>query len=234
MSPCKTPGLDGIPPLFYQRYWDIVGPNVVQFVKESFKKAEFEQGLNNVMTTLIPKLEHPELISQFRPISVCNVIIKVISKVVANRLRLILPKLVQETQTSFIPTRQGVDNIVVAQEIIHTKRQKSGRQGLMAFKVDLEKAYDRVEWRFLEQILPKVGFDPHLTNLIMYCLRSTTLKVLWNGMQGEGFQPTRGLRQGDPLAPYLFVLCIEILAQQVQEKVASGKWKSIKSPGRGL
>lgn len=114
--------------------------------------------------------------------------------------------MIGETQCSFILGRQGVDNIVVAQEMVHTFRRKSGRQGYMAVKIDLEKAYDRVDWSYLRGILDRVGFDRNMIQLITFCLKSVSLRVLWNDDQLEEIQPTRGLRQGDPLAPYLFVV----------------------------
>lgn len=229
----KAPGPDGIPPAFYQKYWHIVGHDVYKFVELAFRNKEFDSRLNNVLLTLIPKQDVPRTISHFRPISLYNTLVKVISKVIANRLKGMLPLLIGETRCSFIPGRQGVDNIVIAQEMIHTFRKKRGRHGYMAIKIDLEKAYDRVDWSYLGGILDRVGFDKNMIKLIMFCLKSASLRVIWNGDQLEEIKPTRGLRQGDPLAPYLFVLCMEPLNQLILDSVGAGDWKAVKVYRRG-
>lgn len=214
--------------MFYQKFWDTVGPDVITYVKRAFEKGEVEEGSNQVLITLIPKQKVPEKITQFRPIALCNVLIKIITKVIANRLKGLLPKLVSENQCSFVPKRQGIDNVVILQEVIHTLRNKRGRKGYIIVKLDLEKAYDRLEWGFLRTILQKIGFDEKMLSLIMSCLQTTSLTVLWNGDGVEEFKPTRGLRQGDPLAPYLFVLSMEILSQAINNSVAEGDWHPIK------
>lgn len=97
----------------------------------------------------------------------------------------------------------------------------------MAFKIDLEKAYDRMSWEFLEYTLRRFAFPEKIISLIMWCVKSSSLAILWNGEKPAPFKPTRGLRQGDPLSPYLFVLCMEMLALNIQLNVAQGVWKPI-------
>lgn len=227
MGAYKAPGPDGLPPVFYQRNWKIVGPAVTQFVMESFAKCQFPVELNHSLITLIPKVDTPEEASQFRPISLTNVVVKLITKIIANRLKLIIGKLIDPAQCAFIPGRQACDNIIIAQEIMHTMRVKKGRKGLMAVKVDLEKAYDKIQWPFLRRILLHVGFSHTMTDLIMYTITTASLSVIWNGRILESFEPQRGIRQGDPLAPYLFLLCMEVLSVNIHQAVDQGEWSPI-------
>ncbi|XP_057755680.1 uncharacterized protein LOC130974857 [Arachis stenosperma] len=140
----------------------------------------------------------------FRPISLCNVVYKIITKVLTNRLRPFLPDIVSPLQGGFIPGRGAPDNIIVAQEILNFMKHTKSKKGTIAFKIDLEKAYDRVDWRFLESTLIAFGFPIITVNLIMTCVRASSLSIMWNGNRLDSFAPRRGLRQGDPMSPYLF------------------------------
>jgi hypothetical protein len=137
-----------------------------------------------------------------------------------NRFKNIIGKLVNTSQSAFIPDRSSAENIILAQETLHYLHTRKGKKGYMIVKVDLEKAYDRVSWTFLRNILDIIGLSEKLANLLMYCIQSSKLSVLWNGEKLESFSPSRGIRQGDPIAPYLFVLCMEVLSMKiVQAKI---------------
>src|SRR4051812_3450661 len=110
---------------------------------------------------------------------------------------------------------------------MHTMRTKTGKTGYMAIKIDLEKAYDRISWNFLQETLLQASLPTKLVDLIMHCVTSSSTQILWNGELTEPFRPTRGLRQGCPLSPYLFVLCMERLAHLIQIAVDSQYWKPI-------
>lgn len=128
----------------------------------------------STLLVLIPKVAHPENFAQFRPISLCNVLYKLITKVLANRMQSSLSYLINIGQSSFIPDRGITDNIIIAQEIIHMMRKKNGRKS-MALKIDLLKAYDRLSWSFIEDTLKDVGFHDNFTRLVMFCVSSPSM-----------------------------------------------------------
>jgi hypothetical protein len=146
MFPTKSPGPDGMSALFYQKYWHIVGTKVTSAVLEILNSGYMLKKINYTYIALIPKKCDLEKITDFRPISLCNVIYKIVSKVLANRLKTILPHIISEYQSAFVPGRQVTDNILVAFEVMHHLNKKTrGKMGQMALKLDMSKAYDRVE-----------------------------------------------------------------------------------------
>ncbi|XP_028752652.1 uncharacterized protein LOC114712303 [Neltuma alba] len=112
-------------------------------------------------------------------------------------------------------------------------RTKRGGTGFIAIKVDMEKAYDRLDWNFLEFTMKSLGLSDNFVDIIMKCISTASMRVLWNGVAIESFQPSRGVRQGDPLSPYLFVLCMERLGQLIQHEIERGRWKPMKLSTRG-
>ncbi|XP_061354924.1 uncharacterized protein LOC133299477 [Gastrolobium bilobum] len=233
MKPYKAPGVDGLHAVFFQSQWEKVGQSAIQFVREVFQDPAKVELINQTLICLIPKIENPESLGQFRPISLCNVIYKVVTKVVASRLKKYIGELIMPNQCSFVQGRQASDNIIISQEIFHSMRAKKGIKGWMTIKVDLEKAYDRVSLDFLKETMRMAGFLGTLIDLIMACVSTSTMNVLWNGAQTEEFKPTRGIRQGDPLSPYLFVLCIERLGHMISSLMDQKKWKPVKLRRRG-
>lgn len=141
--------------------------------------------------------------------------------------------LVGKNQCSFVSERNSYDNVIIAQEIIHSMERKKGRKGLMVVKVDLEKVYDRIRWDFLKDTLKAIGLNHHWVKLIMCCVSSTKMKVIWNEQHSDEFVMERGIRQSDPLSPYLFVLCMERLSHLIDISVATGEWKSIRLSRNG-
>lgn len=153
MGRFKAPGPDGYQPVFYQDCWEVVGESVVRFVLDFFRTGLLPPETNDALVVLIPKVSTPERINQFRPISLCNVLFKTVTKTLVLRLKSVIAKLIGPTQFSFIPGRLSIDNIVVVQEAVHSMRKKQGRKGWMLLKLDLEKAYDRIRCDFLEDTL---------------------------------------------------------------------------------
>uniref|UniRef100_A0A803QN19 Reverse transcriptase domain-containing protein n=1 Tax=Cannabis sativa TaxID=3483 RepID=A0A803QN19_CANSA len=218
MHPNKSPGPDGMNPAFYQKHWDIVGSDVVHFVQDFFESGKFPNSINDTHIALIPKKKNPSQMSDLRPISLCNVLYKIASKVLANRMKGVLNEAISETQSAFVSGRLISDNVMVAFEVMHyLKRKTTGRKGYMAIKLDMSKAYDRVEWGFLGTVLCVMGFSERWIALTMSCVNSVRYHVLNSGQKVGPIIPSRGIRQGCPLSPYLFIVCAEGLSSLIRQ-----------------
>ncbi|GLT31654.1 hypothetical protein SLA2020_063760 [Shorea laevis] len=154
-------------------------------------------------------------------------------KVMVNRIKPFLTSIISLTQSSFIPGQGCHDNIIIVQEAIHSLKNCKGRVGNFAMKIDLEKAYDRIEWSFLECVLRDVGIPESWISLIMFCVSTSSFSLLWNGEKTEPFTPRRGLRQGDPLSPYLFVLCLDKLSQMIENATRTKQWNPFRITRKG-
>uniref|UniRef100_A0A2N9IBV7 Reverse transcriptase domain-containing protein n=1 Tax=Fagus sylvatica TaxID=28930 RepID=A0A2N9IBV7_FAGSY len=230
MHPSKAPGPDGMSSFFFQKYWNIVGADVVAAVLSVLNSGKILRKINLTHISLIPKKKNPERMSEYRPISLCNVVYKIISKVLANRLKVVLPCIISDSQSAFVPGRLITDNVSVAFEFIHKmKAKRKGKKGEMALKLDMSKAYDRVEWAFIEGIMRKLGFAERWISLLMECICTVQYSVLIDGVPKGYINPTRGIRQGDPLSPYVFLLCAEGLSALFQQASAMGHLKGIQS-----
>ena len=164
-----------------------------------------------------------------RPISLCNVIYKIIAKVLANRMKHILSRIISSTQSAFAPGRSITDNVMIACELLHyMNRKQRGNVGEVALKLDIIKAYDRVDWKFLHHMFRVLGFDDRWIKWIMMCVTSVRYSVLVNGSEVGPIIPKRGLRQGCPLSPYLFIICAEGLSALLRQAESSGLINSSK------
>lgn len=218
-----------MPAVFFKKYWDIVGEQLTAEVLEVVRGGSMPTGWNDTIISLIPKVERPDKVTDLRPISLCNVIYKVVSKVLSNRLRQVLPDLITPNQSAFMPGRLISDNILIAYEVTHfLLNKKEGNVGYAAIKLDMSKTYDRVEWCFLSQMMKKMGFADQWIELIMKCVSTVRYQVKVNGDLSESFVPQRGLHQGDPLSPYLFLLCAEAFSALLKKGERDGLLAGVK------
>jgi hypothetical protein len=193
-----------------------------------------DSAINATNIALIPKVKTPNSVSEFRPISLCNVLYKIVSKVLANRLKVTLPMVISPNQSAFLPGRLITDNILAAYETLHTMQTRLwSKVGFMGIKLDMSKAYDRVEWDFLEAVMVKMGFAERWISLIMACVRSVTYSIVVNGVPVGNIKPTRGLRQGDSISPYLFLICAEALSAMLCKAESTGVIIGVPTSKRG-
>ncbi|GJW14814.1 RNA-directed DNA polymerase, eukaryota, reverse transcriptase zinc-binding domain protein [Tanacetum coccineum] len=222
----KSPGPDGFTFGFYRRFWKIIENDVYDAVKYFFTYGNIPKGCNSSFIALIPKIPDANMVKDFRPISLIGSLYKIIAKILANRLVGVLGDIVNEVQSAFIAERQILDGPFILNEILQWSKTKK-KQSLI-FKVDFEKAYDSVRWDFLDDILKKFGFGEKWCKWIQSCLRSSRGSILINGSPTEEFQFYKGLKQGDPLSPFLFILIMESLHLSFQRVVDNGMFNGIK------
>lgn len=182
MQPNTASRLNGMTPLFFQKIWDIVDTNIINEVQSFFASRKFLRQLNYTYVCLIPKKKRSKEMSHLRPISLCSVLTKIVSKVLANRLKLLLSSLISQHQTSFVLGCQISNNSIIAYEIINAlSNRRMRKNGFLSFKLDMSKAYDRIEWLYLHKVLTKMGFPPCWINFVMATVTSVCYSFLVNG-----------------------------------------------------
>ncbi|CAN6282264.1 unnamed protein product [Urochloa humidicola] len=211
-----APGPDGFNVAFYRAAWQWIGDDVTTLVRNFYTSGTLLPEINKTFIVLIPKKNSPVIPEDFRPISLCNVIYKVISKSLADRIKPFLPNKIHMSQSAFIPGRHISSNIITAQEITHSFGLSSWKEKGFLLKIDLAKAFDRIEWSFIAQAMLNMGISLNIVKLVYACISSPDFSVLINGQPSSSFSSERGVRQGCPLSPYLFVLGINELSLQLQ------------------
>ncbi|RVW27828.1 Transposon TX1 uncharacterized 149 kDa protein [Vitis vinifera] len=222
----KAPGPDGFTLAFWKSCWPIVGGEVMQVFEEFHVQNNVFRSHNATFLVLIPKKGGASDVQDFRPISLLGSLYKIIAKVLTNRLKRVMGKLVSYSQNAFVEGRQILDAVLVANEAIDS-RKRSASAGLVC-KLDIEKAYDHVNWKFLLSVLEKMGFGPKWRSWILFCISTVRMAVLVNGTPTEFFSTYRGLRQGDPLSPYLFVLIMEAFSSLISKAEEKGFIRGLK------
>ncbi|GJX40419.1 RNA-directed DNA polymerase, eukaryota, reverse transcriptase zinc-binding domain protein, partial [Tanacetum coccineum] len=221
----KAPGLDGFTFGFFKRFWEVIKEDVFAFVRSFQNRRVIPHGCNPSFIALIPKVNDPRFTYDFQPISLIGCQYKIIRKLLANRLATVIDSIVSPEQSAFIKGRQILDGPMMLSEII--AHFKATRRKLMVFKVDFEKAYDSLSWDFLFEVMNKMGFTLNWIAWVKATLTSSRASVLLNGAPTEEFDVQRGLRQGDPLSPFLFVLAMEGFHVGISEAYRAGVFQGV-------
>jgi hypothetical protein len=213
----KAPIPDGFSMAFFQICWEVIKKDMMAVFKKFHESGKFEKSINATFVALIPKKVGAVEIKDFRPISLVSGVYKIISKVLVGQLNAVLGKLVSHTQNAFVPGRQILDSILMANECVDSWI-RSREPGIIC-KLNLEKAYDYVNWDFLLYILEKCGFGERWRGWIHQCVSTVCVFVLINGTPTDFFKNSRGVRQGDPLSPLLFVVVMEAFSRMMNAAV---------------
>ena len=211
----KSPGNDGIPVEFYKKFWSIFGTLLVNSFNKSLQEGELSTSQKQAVISVIDKNKDRTLLKNWRPISLLNVDYKIASKTIAKRITKFLPKLINENQVGYVQNRNITENIRTVIDIMEYL-EKEDRPGLI-INIDFEKAFDSVEWPFIKLVLKKFNFGSSLMQWVETFYKNISSCVINNGVTSPYFNLERGVRQGDPLSPYLFILCAEILACKIRQ-----------------
>lgn len=194
LGPHKVAGPDGFNSKLLQDQWGVFGPAIIQEVNQFFSTGRMGKGVSRSNLILVPKIEDLTRVGDFRPISVCNVLYKIVSKLLERRLKPFISGLISPSQSAFVPGREIAENVLLLREILHSFNSKNYSNSEFCLKVDLSKDFDRMDWGYLEIILPLYGFPPNMENWVMGCVRSAQFTIILNGGGDGVIMPKCGLR----------------------------------------
>eukprot|EP00253_Pinus_taeda_P031968 PITA_31968 len=220
MDPDKAPSPDGFSIHFYRICWEIIKYDLFRMIRGVLKKAKMGGGTKSTFLALIPKETNPRSFDRYRPVSLCNSSYKIVAKLLANRIKPLLQKLISPAQGGFVKGRQILDNVIQIQEALHSSYARK-EQG-MIIKLDMSNAFDRVNRSFLFRVLEAFGFCQDFINIIKAYIDNVWIAPLVNGRPTEFFSASRGLRQGCPLSPFLYILMADSLSKKLSQEQQRG------------
>jgi hypothetical protein len=221
----KSPGPDGWTIKFFRGFYDLLSKDLLKVIEESRTNGRIHGPFNSNFISLIPKVNDPQTFDDYKPISLCNCIYKIIAKIIARRIKPLLSKAISMEQFGFLEGRQIHEAVGVAQEGLHSLKTTRSKGEIL--KIDLSKAFDRVNWTYIRLLLTHIGFHVPFIKWIMACITSVSFAVLINGATSPFFKSERGLRQGCPLSPLLFLLVAEGLSKSLEEATRVGTFQGI-------
>lgn len=226
MEPDKSPGPDGFSIHFYRICWEIIKIDLMRMVQGFMRKAKFGGGINSTFLALIPKEANPGTFDRYRPISLCNSSYKILAKLMANRIKPLLQKLITPAQGGFVKGQHILDNVIQVQEALHSSQLR--REQGMLIKLDMCNDFDRVNRSFLYRVLSAFGFNQNFIDIIKACLEKIWIAPMINGRPTNFFLATRGLRQGFPLSPFLYILMADSLSRKLTMEKQKGSIPGIR------
>ncbi|VFQ79646.1 unnamed protein product [Cuscuta campestris] len=215
-------GPDGFNVTFFRESWDIINEDVTSAVQEFFLGIIPPKAMRTSNIILIPKKEAPASFNDYRPISLTNFSFKIITRILASRLTSVLADIISIEQGGFAPGKDIQDHILLARELIHLLDRKT-EGGNLALKLDITKAFDKISWSYIEKCLEHFGFSHRFIRLVMNSIKHSVVSTLINGNPSKSFNPKRGVRQGDPLSPYIFIIAMEGLTRSLNHLHNSGQ-----------
>lgn len=227
----KAPGPDGFSFKFLKRYWNYFEKDFLEVMKMFHEQGKINKGCSSAFIAMIPKVKDPDTLNDYRPITLVGITSKIISKVLANRLKKVLDKLISVNQSAFLKDRLIIDGPLIINEMIAWVK-KSNRKAFV-FKVDFNKAFDNVNWEFLISVMNQMGFKDRWCKWIKGILSSARSAVLVNGSPTFEFHNSKGMRQGDPLSPFLFLIVMEGLTSIMRKAQNSEVLKGFEFPNNG-
>ncbi|KAL4310177.1 hypothetical protein GQ457_01G054770 [Hibiscus cannabinus] len=221
----RAPGPDGFNLDFYTKFWPSLKPKVMLFFEDFYRGCLVDKSVNHSFITLIPKKESPVSFEDFRPISLVSSLYKILAKVLSRRLSVCISEVVGENQFAFTPGKQISDCSLIANEVLDDL--KRNKKEAVVFKADFRKAYDTIDWSFLDFLFKSLGFGIRWRKWINVCLSTAMVSVLVNGVPSKWFPINRGLRQGCPISPLLFNIIGEALSSLIHRAVESGLFRGV-------
>ncbi|GKE40092.1 RNA-directed DNA polymerase, eukaryota [Tanacetum coccineum] len=216
---------DGFTFEFYCKYWNLINHDVVAAITSLFSTGTFPSGCNSSFIALIPKSQEAKMVKDFRPISLIGSMYKIITKILANRLSLVISELVSDVQSAFVSNRQILDGPFILNELLSWCKHKNTKA--LIFKIDFKKAFDSVIWDYLDVVINYFGFGPKWCSWIQGCLNTAMGSIIVNGSPTSEFKFFKGLKHGGPLSPFLFIMIMESLHLSFNNVVHVGLYNGI-------